>query len=192
MYTFKKYCYNVNTLSRGNRMSKNKKKEVSHETYKSKNTLKFTPRDYYETKIGRRISDSLWTRIKRRIVYDLELDLNFDSIQTYIALINYLDGNYSGKTNIYKRVFEERQQMAQRIQTVSFSKTTDNESHIYTLGMDIMTVISEFNMHPHPETRAKWFKDIGGFRKYRQYTTKEVAEILQHIFRYRLRVGYRD
>ncbi|PHJ55783.1 hypothetical protein VF14_31815 [Nostoc linckia z18] len=123
---------------------------------------------YYESCLGRKISDRTWARDKARIkAFDLTLS----------------------KENLKK--FADLKTQSKKFglpidQVLNYFFNTTNTPD--TLGINIYSAVLKITENkPHPCTIRRWFPQ--GYQLERKYTSQEVDQIYLHALIYRIRNG---
>ncbi len=123
----------------------------------------------YELHLGKRVSDNHWYKVKRNLE-DGGFELTADTAVFYAKLKQHLPRTSVGTLKVF-----EHYQKAEKLLAQSASKIR---------GLEILEILSNQGINPHPATISRWFKPLGGFRKTRLYYPEKLTPVLTAAFIY--------
>jgi len=123
----------------------------------------------YELHLGKRVSDNHWYKVKRNLE-DGGFQVNADTAVFYAKLKQHLPRTSVGTLKVF-----EHYQKAEKLLAQSASKIR---------GLEILEILSNQGINPHPATISRWFKPLGGFRKTRLYYPEKLTPVLTAAFIY--------
>ncbi|NES18147.1 MAG: hypothetical protein F6K41_04275 [Symploca sp. SIO3E6] len=126
------------------------------------------PRIFYERAVGKRVSDSHWTAVKKRLT-DQGLMVNEDNVLFYAKLKKLIPR----ATGIQKAL--EAYNKAEKL-LVSPNKIS---------GLEVLGILASQGINPHKGTISRWFSPVGGFRKTRFYLPEKLIPVLTKAFIYK-------
>jgi hypothetical protein len=134
-------------------------------------SMKTDPRTAYELFLRKRVSDNHWQSVKRALS-EAGMDINDDTVVFYGKLRKLIP---RGTGNVLQ-VFECYQK-AEKLLALNNSKVT---------GTQVLELLNQEGINPHPATISRWFKALGGFRKTRFYYPEKLVSVLTSAFIYKL------
>jgi len=129
-------------------------------------------RQYYEVRLGKpRVADSHWWKIKK-ILSDANLELTENNIDRYLELKKYCPRYTSNLSLISSKLkaFTE------------YVRGSEKVSGKYFYHYLILQ-----NINPTQPTFSRWFKPVGGYRKDRLYTIKDLTIVAMSAFIYQIK-----
>lgn len=144
---------------------------LSYEHQKYLQHMKTDPRSAYELFLRKRVSDNHWQSVKRALS-KAGMDVNDDTVIFYAKLRKLIP---RGTGNVLQ-VFECYQK-AEKLLALNNSKVT---------GTQILEMLNQEGISPHPATISRWFRSIGGFRKTRSYYPEKLVAVLTSAFIYKI------
>ena len=133
--------------------------------------MKTDSRTAYELFLRKRVSDNHWQSVKRALS-EAGMDINDDTVVFYAKLRKLIP---RGTGNVLQ-VFECYQK-AEKLLTLNNSKVT---------GIQVLELLNQEDINPHPATISRWFKSVGGFRKTRYYYPEKLVSVLTSAFIYKI------
>ena len=134
----------------------------------SKNT---DPRTTYEFFLGKRVSDSHWSMVKKTLTQN-NMEINDDNVVFYAKLRKE---NKRSSVNVVQ-LFEYRKK-AEKLLSLNDSKIT---------GERILEIMANEGIKPHMATVSRWFKPVGGFRKTRWYYPEKLVPVITSALLYKV------
>lgn len=134
----------------------------------SKNT---DPRTAYEFFLGKRVSDSHWSMVKKTLTQN-NMEVNDDNVVFYAKL---RQENKRSSVNVVQ-LFEYRKK-AEKLLALNDSKIT---------GERILEILANEGIKPHMGTISRWFKPVGGFRKTRWYYPEKLVPVITSALLYKV------
>jgi hypothetical protein len=139
-------------------------------------TLLFTTREMdartaYETFLRKRVSDNHWSTVKRTLA-DSGMEINPDTVVFFAKLRKEIPRASVGILQVF-----ECYQKAEKLLAINSSKIT---------GSQILDILIQEGINPHPATISRWFKSLGGFRKTRFYFPEKLTRVLTSAFIYKV------
>lgn len=134
----------------------------------SKNT---DPRTAYEFFLGKRVSDSHWSMVKKTLTQN-NMEINDDNVVFYAKLRKE---NKRSSVNVVQ-LFEYRKK-AEKLLALNDSKIT---------GERILEILANEGITPHMATISRWFKPVGGFRKTRWYYPEKLVPVITSALLYKV------
>ena len=128
-------------------------------------------RDYYEFKVGRRVADSHWWKVKKVLV-DAGMDLSERNLNHYLEIKKHCPRYTSNLGKISNKL-------------KAFSSYLGVKSGL--TGNQINYYFSSQNIKATPSTVNRWFQAVGGFKKDRVYNFKELSIVAIPAFVYQLK-----
>ena len=52
-------------------------------------------------------------------------------------------------------------------------------------GVEVLSLLSQYDIKPHPSTVTRWFKSIGGYKRDREYSPEQLKPIFTSAFIYK-------
>ena len=129
-------------------------------------------RQYYEIRQGKRVSDSHWSKVKNRLL-DANLSLTESNLNNYLEIIKYCPRYRES----FKFLANKLKNFADYLGLYSHSMRGDSFCY-YLYNQDIK---------PKQSTISRWFQPVGGFRKSRVYTSKELSIVAISAFIYQVK-----
>ncbi len=123
----------------------------------------------YEFFLRKRVSDNHWYTVKR-LLTQAGMEVNKDTVVFYAKLRKEIPRS---AVNVLK-VFECYQR-AEKLLAINSSKIR---------GCEILEILANEGIQPHPATISRWFKSVGGFRKARYYYPEKLTPVLTAAFIY--------
>ncbi len=133
--------------------------------------MKTDPRTAYELFLRKRVSDNHWQSVKRALS-EAGMEINDDTVVFYAKLRKLIP---RGTGNVLQ-VFECYQK-AEKLLALNNSKVT---------GTQVLELLNQEDINPHPATISRWFKSVGGFRKTRSYYPEKLVSVLTSAFIYKI------
>lgn len=133
--------------------------------------MKTDPRTAYELFLRKRVSDNHWQSVKRALS-EAGMDINDDTVVFYAKLRKLIP---RGTGNVLQ-VFECYQK-AEKLLALNNSKVT---------GTQVLELLNQEDINPHPATISRWFRSVGGFRKTRFYYPEKLVSVLTSAFIYKV------
>ncbi|NEP12040.1 MAG: hypothetical protein F6K14_17890 [Symploca sp. SIO2C1] len=124
----------------------------------------------YERYLGKRVSDSHWSQIKRTLK-EGGFEVTSDTVIFYAKLRESLPRSSVGVLKVF-----ENYQKAEKLLAINSSKIK---------GSEILNILNAEGISPHPSTISRWFKRLGGFRKNRLYFPEKLTPVLTAAFLYK-------
>ncbi len=140
-----------------------------HQNYLQR--MKTDPRTAYELFLRKRVSDNHWQSVKRALS-EAGMEINDDTVVFYAKLRKLIP---RGTGNVLQ-VFECYQK-AEKLLALNSSKVT---------GTQVLELLNQEGINPHPATISRWFRSIGGFRKTRYYYPEKLVSVLTSAFIYKI------
>jgi hypothetical protein len=118
----------------------------------------------YETLLGKRCSDTHWTKTKKLMIA-CELPLDKDGFQVLINL-RKVSPRYFSK---YVEVKDQLTNLGRELLPVIGDGIT---------GKQFLDLLQQLEIHPNQSTVSRWFKGVGGFKSTGNYDRKTVLPII--------------
>lgn len=134
----------------------------------SKNT---DPRTAYEFYLGKRVSDSHWSMVKKTLTQN-NMEINDDNVVFYAKLRKEIKRS---SINVVQ-LFEYRKK-AEKLLALNDSKIT---------GERILEILASEGIKPHMATISRWFRCVGGFRKTRWYYPEKLVPVITSALLYKV------
>ena len=128
-------------------------------------------RRHYEMRMGRRVADSHWWKV-RKILENANIELTETNLDHYLE-IRKLCPRYSVNFKI----------LLQRIK--AFNEYLGSKKQM--TGLHFCYYLKSQNVKPHQATISRWFSPVGGFKKDRVYSLKELSTIAIPAFSYQIK-----
>ena len=128
-------------------------------------------RDYYEIRLNKRVADSHWWKVKRTLL-DAGLELTKDNLNHYLDIRKFCPRysvnfkTLSGKLKAFSEYLGNKPQMS---------------------GEKFCLYLKTQKLSPNQSTVSRWFKSVGGYRRDRNYTVKELSIIAVSAFTYQIK-----
>lgn len=129
------------------------------------------PRTAYEFFLGKRVSDSHWSMVKKTLTQN-NMEINDDNVVFYAKLRKE---NKRSSVNVVQ-LFEYRKK-AEKLLALNDSKIT---------GERILEILANEGIKPHMATISRWFKCVGGFRKTRGYYPEKLVPVITSALLYKV------
>ena len=128
-------------------------------------------RKIFEEKYGR-ISDSAWSKYRREMTL-LGLEINSENVIKYKELKNSLACNLASThyTKAQKIYIEKKKELLPLMEGQTF--------------LDFLH--AQLQIRPHRSTVSRWFSELGGYRKDRQYSKSQLSTILLNATFYKVK-----
>jgi len=133
--------------------------------------MKTDPRTAYELFLRKRVSDNHWQSVKHALS-QAGMDITDDTVVFYAKLRKLIP---RGTGNVLQ-VFECYQK-AEKLLALNNSKVT---------GTQVLEILNQEDIKPHPATISRWFRSVGGFRKTRSYYPEKLVSVLTSAFIYKI------
>jgi len=124
----------------------------------------------YEVVVGRRVSDNHWYRT-RKLLQRHKLEINAKNCQFFAELRKILPRSVIGIEGVldcYKQADEILKQSTKPL-----------------TGSEVLQILSQYGVRPHVSTISRWFAAIGGYRRDREYTPRQLKNIFASAFLYK-------
>ncbi len=128
----------------------------------------------YETLIGKRVSDSHWTKAKK-LMSACELPLDKDGFSVLVNL-RKVSPRYFSK---YAEIKDELTQLGKELLPAIGLGIT---------GEQFIKLIQKLEMHPNQSTVSRWFKGVGGFKSKMVYSKQTILPIIATALIYKSKV----
>lgn len=129
------------------------------------------PRIAYEFFLGKRVSDTHWSSVKRSLKEN-NMEVTDDNVVFYAKLRKE---NKRTSVNVVQ-LFEYRKK-AEKLLALNDSKIT---------GERILEILANEGIKPHMATISRWFKCVGGFRKTRWYYPEKLVPVITSALLYKV------
>lgn len=124
----------------------------------------------YETSVGKRVSDNHWYNV-RRILQDNGFEVNTDSVLFYAKLRKSLPRSSVGVLKIFENYQKAEKLLAQAPQQIK--------------GIEILSILHQYEIIPHASTISRWFSSLGGYRKKKLYKAEDLKTVFTAAFIYK-------
>jgi hypothetical protein len=124
----------------------------------------------YETSVGKRVSDNHWYNT-RRLLKRHGLEINTKNVQFFADLRKAIPRSaigISGLLDCYKKADEILNHSAQKLK-----------------GSEVLAILNQYGVKPHQSTVSRWFSEVGGYRKNREYSASQLKPIFASAFIYK-------
>lgn len=124
----------------------------------------------YETIMGRRVTDRHWHDIKKLLTKH-NLPVSVENVQFFAEIRKIIPRSSIGVTGILKCYEDAQTILAKATQPIK--------------GEQVLNILRQYQVVPHQTTVSRWFRCLGGYRRNRQYSPKELKPILTNAFIYK-------
>jgi hypothetical protein len=131
-------------------------------------------RAIYETLIGKRCSDTHWSKTKK-LMTACELPLDKDGFNVLINL-RKVSPRYFSK---YVEIKDELTQLGKQLLPAIGLGIT---------GEQFINLIQNLEIHPNQSTVSRWFKSVGGFKSKGVYSKQTILPIIATALIYKSKV----
>jgi hypothetical protein len=131
-------------------------------------------RAIYETLVGKRVSDSHWTKTKK-LMTACELPLDKDGFSVLVNL-RKVSPRYFSK---YVEIKDELTQLGKQLLPAIGLGIT---------GEQFIKLIQKLEIHPNQSTVSRWFKSVGGFKSKGVYSKQTILPIIATALIYKSKV----
>lgn len=123
----------------------------------------------YEIAVGSRISDRSWYDI-RRLMARHKLEITIENSQFIAQLRKEIPRSAIGVSGILD-CYQKASKILESSQSLKGSK--------------ILEILAQYGVNPHQTTVSRWFSDVGGYRRDREYPAKNLKSVLTKAFIYK-------
>jgi|SRR5919199_1192112 hypothetical protein len=123
----------------------------------------------YEIAVGARISDRSWYDV-RRLMGRHKLEVTIENSQFLAQLRKEIPRSAIGVSGILD-CYQKASKILESSQSLKGSK--------------ILEILAQYGVSPHQTTISRWFVDLGGYRKDREYSANKLKPLLTKAFIYK-------
>lgn len=124
----------------------------------------------YETIMGRRVTDRHWHDVKKLLTKH-NLPVSVENIQFFAEIRKIIPRSSIGVAGILECHEKAQTILAKAKQPIK--------------GKEVLNILRQYQVTPHQTTVSRWFRALGGYRRDRQYSPKELKPILTNAFIYK-------